>query len=374
VGAEVARPGESKTAALDGSAEDRAGKLVRVAEKALEAGDVVSALRMYQRAFEADPSNVAPLVAGADILLAAGRLEEAQQALALALARDPANAQVHAGLGALRLQLGDYDAARESYRTALAAGFKEAHVFNGLALALDLSGRHAEAQAVYHEGLALYPDHLALLNNFGLSLALTDDLRGARDALSKVAESPFAEPRHRQNLALVLGLLGETEDARRLALRDLPPEAAEANLAYYTRLRANPRREAIAEALGLPVPSSPPSFPSSDRAPADVAASEPPPHDTTRAAVTPASPRLIPDPPPPIRKPVPPVVAAPAPRDEPIPERSEDDVARSKAPPPAVPSSDETPPDPDIEANVQPQEKADEKPQDAAVSPYSLSI
>ena len=49
---------------------------------------------------------------------------------------------------------------------------------------------------------------------------------------------PTATAQERQNLALVLGMEGKMGEAEPLMREDLPPEAADANLAYLRSLHA----------------------------------------------------------------------------------------------------------------------------------------
>jgi Flp pilus assembly protein TadD len=58
------------------------------------------------------------------------------------------------------------------------------------------------------------------------------DLVAAEGLLRRAAAHPDAGLRVRQNLALVLGLKGDLVEAERMLRRDLPPEAADANLAW----------------------------------------------------------------------------------------------------------------------------------------------
>ena len=47
-------------------------------------------------------------------------------------------------------------------------------------------------------------------------------------------------PRVRQNLALVVGLQGRFDEARKIASEDLPPNEVEANLAYLQQMLSQP--------------------------------------------------------------------------------------------------------------------------------------
>ena len=54
----------------------------------------------------------------------------------------------------------------------------------------------------------------------------------------------------RQNLALILGLEGKLAEAEQLERQDLPPELADANIAYLKAASSGPRD--MAEAAKIP--------------------------------------------------------------------------------------------------------------------------
>ena len=59
--------------------------------------------------------------------------------------------------------------------------------------------------------------------------------QGRRPAfhLAQAIDQPAANAQTRQNLALLLALKGDPNSAERLARKDLPPELADSNTAYY---------------------------------------------------------------------------------------------------------------------------------------------
>jgi len=132
---------------------------------------------------------------------------------------------------------------------ALAAG-EDARIYNALGVAHDMMGRHRAAQTYYRKGLALDAGNPALGNNLGLSLAVAGDLDEAIRTLRKVAADPRATPRHRLNLALVLGLAGESAAAGDILRRYFDADAVRRNLAYYETLRALGDAKAVVAALG----------------------------------------------------------------------------------------------------------------------------
>ena len=89
---------------------------------------------------------------------------------------------------------------------------------------LDQMGRHEDARRYYASALKIVPDEPSVLSNLGLSYALSKDLRKAEEILRQASERKGAEPRVRQNLALVVGLQGRFAEAETIARGDLSPE------------------------------------------------------------------------------------------------------------------------------------------------------
>ena len=99
-------------------------------------------------------------------------------------------------------------------------------------------GRHQDAQRYYASALRLKPDEPSVLSNLGLSYALSKDLAEGRDDVAARRRPARAEPKVRQNLALVVGLQGRFQEAETIARGDLSPTEAAANVAYLRQMLA----------------------------------------------------------------------------------------------------------------------------------------
>jgi Flp pilus assembly protein TadD len=82
------------------------------------------------------------------------------------------------------------------------------------------------------------PDEPSVLSNLGLSYALSKNLPQAETTLRQAAEQRGAEPKVRQNLALVVGLQGRFGEAESIARGDLSPDEAAANVAILKKMLA----------------------------------------------------------------------------------------------------------------------------------------
>lgn len=112
-------------------------------------------------------------------------------------------------------------------------------VLSALGVSLDYQGKYADAQAAYLEALSLSPNNPTILNNLSLSQAQSGDLAGAIDTQRKTVDQPQATAQMRQNLALLLAMNGQVDEAERYARMDLPREVLRENQAYFRSLNKN---------------------------------------------------------------------------------------------------------------------------------------
>ena len=103
--------------------------------------------------------------------------------------------------------------------------------------ALDQLGRGEEARQYYASALRIAPDEPSVLSNLALSYVLSKDLPRAEQTLRRAYSRADADPRVRQNLALVLGLRGHLAEAEGIMKEGVPPEeAAAAVKAFHPRV------------------------------------------------------------------------------------------------------------------------------------------
>lgn len=105
-------------------------------------------------------------------------------------------------------------------------------LFSAKGAILDQLSRSSEARQYYHKALDIEPNEPSVLSNLGMSYVLSNDLAAAETYLRKAIARPGADSRVRQNLALVVGLQGRFEEAEQIAIAELPPEEAKANIEY----------------------------------------------------------------------------------------------------------------------------------------------
>jgi Flp pilus assembly protein TadD len=111
-------------------------------------------------------------------------------------------------------------------------------ILSTLGVAYDYQGNYADARDAYAKALIASPSNPTVLNNLALSQAASGDLDGGIATLEQAVDQPAALAQSRQNLALLMALKGDPDAAERLARKDLPPDVADNNNAYFRMISA----------------------------------------------------------------------------------------------------------------------------------------
>jgi len=184
------------------------------------------------------PNNVDVVLRYAQALRATGQRAQAVAVLERASIQNPQNKVLLGEYGRALAEAGNYEQAFEVLNRAHSPDQPDWHILSAQGAALDQMGRHAEAQRYYLTALKIAPDEPSILSNLGLSYALSKDLTNAEATLRRASARRSADPRVRQNLALVVGLQGRFAEAEDIARADLPPDQAAANVAYLRQMLA----------------------------------------------------------------------------------------------------------------------------------------
>ena len=223
--------------------------LVRLGDFTLARGDAASAVAMYNRAHQAEPDAILPLMRLGVAFAQLGSYEESAGAYRAALAIEPVNPDAHRGLGNALVALNRPQEGLPNLETALAMS-NDPRAYNSIGVALDMLGRHDDAQFYYRQGVELAPGDADLTANLALSLALSRQFDEAIALMREAASRPDATARHRQNLALILALADRTDEAIGVARQDLNEEEVERNIAFYEYVKSLPDSGARAMAIG----------------------------------------------------------------------------------------------------------------------------
>jgi Flp pilus assembly protein TadD len=195
-------------------------------------------IAIYGQQYRSDPGNAEAAIRYARALRATGQRTQAVAVLEQATIRHPHDKALLGAYGRALAAVGDYNQAFDVLGRAHTPDQPDWRILSAQGTVLDQMGKHAEAQRYYASALKIVPGEPAVLSNLGLSYALSKDLVDAEATLRQAAAQPGADPRVRQNFALVVGLQGRFAEAENIARADLPPDEAAANVAYLRQMLA----------------------------------------------------------------------------------------------------------------------------------------
>lgn len=200
------------------------------------------ALETWGARYKADPADAEAAINYARALRATDQRAQAVAVLEQAAIRNPNNMPLLGAYGRALAAVGNYQQALDALGRAHTPDNPDWRVLNAQGAVLDQMGRSAEAQRHYSAALKIIPDEPSVLSNLGLSYVLTKDLKRAEITLRRALAQPNADPKVRQNLALVVGLRGKYDEAERIAGEGLPPDQAAANVANLREVLAQQQK------------------------------------------------------------------------------------------------------------------------------------
>ena len=199
---------------------------------AYERMDALSRQIFWTDQAELDPLDPVAGVKAAQALRELGRFDQAAEMAGKVLIVQPTNVEAMLEAGRAHIARGQafYGiAALEDARNARPDDWRP---WSLLGTAYEQVRRSEDARAAWAQALVLSPENPDVLSNMAVSAMTRGDAAGAEPLLRRAAAQPGASLKVRLNLAMVLGLNGNMVEAEQMLRRDLPPEAADRNLAW----------------------------------------------------------------------------------------------------------------------------------------------
>ncbi len=207
---------------------------LRMAHSSEAAGDFPSAEHYYRQAMNKD-SGIEPYMELADFYAHHRGERQSLAVLSEALEIEPGNTDILRKIANAQINTGAPAEALKTIDKALAIKSNDALLYNTKGVALDMLGRYTHARNAYSTALDLDPANAMLYNaNLGMSYIKSGTYAKAVSLLQPIAEMPDATPQIRQNLALAYGLEGDTDNAMKYGLKDLPEKDMQENLKFYS--------------------------------------------------------------------------------------------------------------------------------------------
>jgi Flp pilus assembly protein TadD len=222
---------------MNGSAPESTGSISTAAAPRSEA-QWRHEMQVWGQRYRANPRDANVAIHYAQALRGLGQRAQAVAVLEQAAIRNPKNRALLGAYGRALADNGSYKEALDVLSRAHTPDQPDWRILSVQGAVLDQMSRHQDAQRHYASALRLMPNEPSVLSNLGLSYALSKNLPKAEATLRRAAAQPGAEPKVRQNLALVVGLEGRFKEAEAIARGDLSPSEAAANVAYLRRMLA----------------------------------------------------------------------------------------------------------------------------------------
>ena len=209
----------------------------------------------YRDRFRANPNDADAALQYGKALRATGQRSQAVAVLEQATIAHPGNKALMAGYGRALADNGNFQQAFDVLGRAHTPDDPDWRILSAQGAVLDQLGRYEEARNYYSSALKIVPEESSVLSNLGLSYLLSKDLAKAEEVLRRAHGRRDADPRVRQNLALVVGLRGHVAEAETIIKADRPAAEAAANVAYLRQLLSR-KESARKDADKLPVAAS----------------------------------------------------------------------------------------------------------------------
>ena len=216
--------------------------------------DARRSLDTYGERYRSNPKDADAAIAYGQALRATGQRAQAAAMLEQASLANPGNKAVLAAYGRALADNGNFQQAFDILSRAHTPANPDWRILSVQGTALDQLGRHDEARRYYISALNIVPGEPSVLSNLGLSYMLSKNLPKAEEALRQAYAGNGTDKRVRQNLGLVIGLQGRFDEAESIVKADLPPEEAQANVAYLKQM-LNRKDSPRAGAKNIPVAS-----------------------------------------------------------------------------------------------------------------------
>ena len=211
----------------------------------------------WAKHWEKDTSNVEAALSYSAALKSIGSHAQAVTVLRQTSIKNPEDQRILVAYGKQLAAVGQLEEARKVLHKALGAGPSTWQLNSTMGTILDRTGRHTQAQEYYGYALKRSPDNIAVINNLGMSYALSGKPHRAEKVLR--AALPKAKGKSagqmRQNLALVLGLQGKFDQAEDVLSKELPPHLVEQNMSFIRNMISQPNRWKQIQQSDAPAPA-----------------------------------------------------------------------------------------------------------------------
>ncbi len=186
--------------------------------------------------YDRNPTNKTIGLQYSKVLRSTGRNEQALAVMQQVVIKHPEDNDVLSAYGKSLAATGNFKKALKVIQRAQRPDRPDWRLHSAQGAILDQLDQSKAARVEYRKALDLVPNEPSVLSNLGMSYVLTGDLRGAETYLRQAIKHPRADSRVRQNLALVVGLQGNFEEAEKIARGELQQSEANENIKFLRQM------------------------------------------------------------------------------------------------------------------------------------------
>ena len=178
----------------------------------------------------ANPRDIGALIDAGNAALTLGDNDAALGFFGRADQLSPNDLRVKGALASALVKNEDPFAAIPLFDAAERAGARDGSLAGDRGLAYDLVGDNLNAQRYYRQALASAPSNDEIVRRLALSLAIAGDRKGSEATL--LTQLRRNEPAAWRTRAFVLAILGDTEEAVKIATGTMPRDLSDAMVPY----------------------------------------------------------------------------------------------------------------------------------------------
>ncbi len=230
-----AKPGNGQTINDQAPAPERFSRATQAQIDSALRDDPLRQAAFFAEQFEHDPTNAKIGLYLSNAQRQIGRFQEAADTAHNVLLFAPNNTDALLAAARAHIAAGDGFYAVDPLKHLSELKPNDWQAWSLLGVAYQQTKRPDDAQAAWQTALKLSPGNPAVLTNIAMADVSAGDFAAAEPLLRIAVATKGATMQERQNLALVLGLQGKMPEAEKLLRQDLPPDVADANLAWLQR-------------------------------------------------------------------------------------------------------------------------------------------
>lgn len=214
--------------------------LMETAKNAEKQGDYAQAAQLYQQILEKQPNDKNVLLSLADCLRRSGDIDRALAVYDAVLQQDATMVAAKEGKSLALMSKGDFDTPGVLLAEVMKVDATRWKTLNAMGILFSVRNMQPEAQAYYLEALKYSMNNPSVLNNLGLSQALSKHFDAAIASLQQASTLTASNGGDRKridlNLSLVYASAGKLDEARAIAERYFTGAVLNNNLGLYAHL------------------------------------------------------------------------------------------------------------------------------------------